>query len=251
MVQRRKSRLERFLSFNQHRKRWGAARHLTADPDLAALRDRIVDAGKAVQTRGSDKSLDRHLANLRVEFSGQSELVLHHATLIVLIRREVRLADSVAHFIALWQQEGAFLSSRLNLRWLISAADTLADHAPDPQDRAIAMMASVLGNTVKIGESDRYIHGADGLAPIPERIDRLQTDLVPLFEGTSVFTVGTDDTLRNMYWRLEPFFAAGPAGMILKAVYDRMQVNDTAFARLRALHRRDRTGWWDDETQTS
>lgn len=247
MVRRRKTRLERFLSLNQHRKRWGARRHVAADPDLAAMRERIVQAGEPVQTRGSDKSLDRHLANLRCEFSGQPEILLHHATLIVLIRREVRTVESLDRFLALWTQEAEFLCRHLNLRWLISAADTFAEHAADAQARAVAMMASVLGNTVKIGESDRYIRGAEALAPLPERIEKLQTELVPLFEGTSVFTVGTDDTLRNMYWRLEPFFAAGPAGMILKAVYDRMQVNDTAFARLRMLHHRDRTGWWDDE----
>ncbi|UFS66034.1 hypothetical protein LO749_05595 [Paracoccus denitrificans] len=247
MVRRRKSRIERFFSLNQHRKRWGAWRHVAADPDLAAMRERIVEAGEPVQTRGSDKSLDRHLANLRCEFSGQPEILLHHATLIVLIRREVRLAESIGRFEALWTQEAEFLCRHLNLRWLISAADTLADHASDPQARAVAMMASLLGNTVKIGESDRYIRAAETLAPLPERIEGLQTDLVPLFGGMSVFTVGTDDTLRNMYWRLEPFFAAGPAGMILRTVYDRMQVNDTAFARLRALHRRDRTGWWEDE----
>ena len=251
MVRRRKSRFERFFSLNQHRKRWGGRRHVVADPDLAAMRGRIVNAGEAVQTRGSEKSLDRHLANLRSEFSGQSELVLHHATLIVLIRREVRLTESLAAFAALWSQEAEFLCRNLNLRWLISAADTFADHGTDPQDRAIGMMASLLANTVKIAESDRYIHGAEALTPLPDRIERLQTDLIPLFEGTSVFTVGTDDTLRNMYWRLEPFFAAGAVGMILKTIYDRMQVNDTAFARLRALHHRDRTGWWDDTAGTS
>lgn len=247
MVRRRKSRLERFLSLNRHRKRWGGGRHVPADADLVAMRDRIVEAGEAVQTRGAEKSLDLHLANLRREFSGQPELVYHHAMLIVLIRREVRVEESVRQFLALWAQEAEFLCRHLNLRWLISAADTFADHAADPQARAVAMMATLLANTVKVCESDRYIRGAEALAPRADRIEKLQTDLVPLFEGTSVFTVGTDDTLRNMYWRLEPFFAAGPAGMILKAVYDRMQVNDTAFARLRALHRRDRTGWWDDE----
>lgn len=246
MVGRRKSRLERFFSLNQHRKRWGAARHVITDPDLVAMRDRIVEAGVPVQTRGAEKSLDAHLANLRREFSGQPELVYHHARLIVLIRREVRREESVRQFRALWDQEAEFLCRHLNLRWLVSAADTFADHG-EPGVRAVAMMATLLANTVKICESDRYIRGAEALAPMPERIAKLQTDLVPLFEGMSVFTVGTDDTLRNMYWRLEPFFASGPAGRILKAVYDRLQVNDTAFARLRALHRRDRTGWWDDE----
>lgn len=247
MAPRKKSRLERFLSLNRHRKRWGAGRHLPADADLAAMRERIVEAGEAVQTRGAEKSLDRHLENLRREFSGQPELLHHHARLIVLIRREVRPAESVARFLALWAQEAGFLCRHLNLRWLVSAADTFADHAPDPQARAVAMMATLLANTVKVCESDRYIRGAETLAPRADRIETLQTDLVPLFGGMSVFTVGTDDTLRNMYWRLEPFFAAGPAGMILKTVYDRLQVDDTAFARLRALHRRDRTGWWDDE----
>ena len=247
MVRRRKTRLMRFFSLNQHRKRWGGGRHAGADADLAAMRERIVAAGEAVQTRGSEKSLDRHLGNLRREFSGQPELVFHHAKLIVLIRREVRLADSVAQFRALWDQEHDFLCRHLNLRWLISAADTLADHDPDTGARTVAMMAGLLANTVKIYESERYITGAAALAPEPSRIEKLQTDLVPLFEGMSVFTVGTDDTLRNMYWRLEPFFAMGPAGSILKTVYDRMQIEDTAFARLRTLHRRDRTAWWEDE----
>ncbi|MCV2863858.1 hypothetical protein [Defluviimonas sp. WL0075] len=246
MVERKKLRLERFLSLNQHRKRWGAKRHVAADADLVAMRDRIIEAGEAVQTRGSAKSLDTHLENLRREFSGQPELVFHHARLIVLIRREFRLEETLAQFFALWRQEAAFLCGHLNLRWLISAADTLAEHGQD-SERAIAMMAALLANTVKVCESDRYIRGAETLEPIAARIEKLQTDLVPLFEGTSVFTVGTDDTLRNMYWRLEPFFAEGVAGAILKTIYDRLQVNDTAFARLRALHRRDRTGWWSDE----
>lgn len=246
MVRRKKTRLERFFSLNQHRKRWGGGRHAGADTDLAAMRERIVEAGEAVQTRGSEKSLDRHLENLRREFSGQPELVFHHAKLIVLVRREVRLADSIAQFRALWDQDHDFLCRHLNLRWLISAADTLADHDPDAGARAVAMMAGLLANTVKIYESERYITGAATLAAEPARIEKLQTDLVPLFEGMSVFTVGTDDTLRNMYWRLEPFFAMGPAGSILKTVYDRMQVADTAFARLRALHNRDRTAWWDE-----
>lgn len=245
-MRRKKTRLERLLSFNHHRKRWGGKRHLPANPDFVAMRQRIIEGGEAIQTRGSDKSLDLHLSKLRDEFSGQSELLLHHAILIVLIRREVRSSESCSQFFALWDQEADFLCRNLNLRWLISAADTFADHATDPLHRAAGMMTALLANTVKIYESDRYIRAAETLPPLPDRIEILQTQLVSLFEGTSVFTVGTDDTLRNMYWRLKPFFKAGPAGLILKTVYDRLQVNDTAFARLRALHHRSRTGWWED-----
>lgn len=246
MVRRKKSRIERFLSLNRHRRRWGAGRHVVADPDLAAMRDRIVEAGVPVQTHGSEKSLDLHLANLRREFSGQSELLFHHASLIVLIRREIRLTENIAAFEALWSQEADFMCRNLNLRWLISAADTYADHATDPGARPVGMMASLLANTVKVCESDRFIHGAEAASLLPERILQVQAGLTPLFDGLAVFTVGREDMLRNMYWRLEPYFAAGPAGMIFKTIYDRMQVHDTPFARLRALHHRDRTGWWDD-----
>lgn len=246
MVRRQKSKIEHFFSLDRHRKRWGARRHIVTDPDLAAMRERIVEAGEPVQTHGAVKSLDGHLADLRCEFSGQPELLYHHASLIVLIRREVRVDETMSEFTTLWAQEAAFLCQHLNLRWLISAADTFADHADDPQIRAVGMMTSLLGNTVKVGESDRYIHGAEALTPMPERIDRLQADMVPLFDGLAVFKVGTDNMLRNMYWRLEPYFARGPAGMIFKTVYDRMQVHDSSFARLRALHHRDRTSWWDD-----
>ena len=194
MVRRRKSRLERFFSLNQHRKRWGARRHVLAAPDLVAMRERIVQAGEPVQTRGSDKSLERHLANLRCEFSGRPELLLHHATLIVLIRREVRLAESLGQFTALWAQEAEFLCRHLNLRWLISAADTFADHGPDPQARAVAMMASLLANTVKIGESDRYVRGAETSAPLP------------LFETSAQYSIGSAD--RENYHNLDG--AQGP-----------------------------------------
>ena len=108
-------------------------------------------------------------------------------------------------------------------------------------------MVSLLTNLVKMNESERYVCSSTGNAPVPERIEHLQDHLVPLFEGMSCFTVGTDDTLRNMYWRLEPFFQEGPAGAILKTVWDRFQTEDTVFARMRALHHRDRTAWWTDE----
>ncbi len=248
MAPRRKSRLQRLLSFNQHRKRWGAARHAEPAPDLTAMKARIIDLGTPQQTRGSEKALDQHLENLRREFSGQSELFWHHARLIVLIRREYRPAETYAQFRALWDAEAEYLCENLNIRWLVSATDTFADHDPEPQVRAVAMMASLLTNVVKIHESERHVSHAADLAPDPARIERLQSQLVPLFEGMSVFTVGTDDTLRNMYWRLEPFFGIGPVGPILRTIWDRFQVEDTVFARLRELHRRDRTGWWRDES---
>lgn len=244
MSLRRKSQLERLLSFNQHRLRWGAAKHTGTDADLAAMKTRVLDAGLALQTRGSSKSLDRHIERLRCEFSGQPELLWHHAKLIVLIRREFQTAETYAQFRAIWDAEHAFLCERLNIRWLISAADTFAEHDRDAEVRAVAMMTTLLANSIKLHESERHLCNADSLAPDPARIAHVQNELVPLFEGMSCFTVGTDDTLRNMRWRLQRFVAVEPTGAILKTVWDRCQVENTVFARMRKMHRRTSTQWW-------
>lgn len=246
VLMQKPSRLRRLLSLNQHRKRWGAFHHASRDTDLNRLKETIIDVGDAEQTRGSTKSLDQHLENLRREFSGQSELLWHHAKLIVLIRREFQTSQQYSEFRSLWVQEGAFLRENLNIRWLVSATDTLAEHDEDPAVRAVAMMASVLVNTVKMQESERFITHANDFSADPERVATLQEELVPLFEGMSCFTVGTDDTLRNMVWRLHPFLGVEPAGPILNEIWRRFQVEDTVFNRMRRLHRREKTRWWED-----
>ncbi len=248
---RRKSRLERFLSLHRARRCRGAQKHAVKRTarQLKAMKTDIVDAGTPTLTWGSVKSLDLQLDNLRREFSGQPELLWHHAKLIVLIRRGFRISETYAQFRFLWDAEHVFLCGKLNVRWLISAADTFAEYDPNSCVRAVAMMAPLLANTVKMQESERYVCNTSASAPDPVRITRLGNGVVPLFSGMSCFTVGTDDTLRNMYWRLEPFFAVEPVGDILKTVWDQIQVEDTVFSRMRRLHRHDRTRWWNDTDQ--
>ncbi len=207
---------------------------------------RRLDGHDPMQTRGSAKSLDEHLENLKREFAGQPELLWHHAKLIVLLRRGVETDQVFAQFASLWEQEGIFLCENLNLRWLVSASDTFADHAPDGETRTLATLISVLVNTVKIYETERVLGEAEPVPLSSAKVGQVQQELVPLFSGLSCFTIGTDDTLRNMRWRLDPLMEKGAVGMILKAVFDRMQVENTAYARLKALHHRERTGWWSD-----
>lgn len=237
-------RIRRFLSLNQHRKRWGARHHSVASKNLAELKVTIIEYGPAVQTRGSSKSLDQHLQDLRREFSGQSALLLHHAELIVLIRRGHNVTETYRKFRHLWLEEGAFLRKNLSIRWLISATDTFADYDQDYAVRVVGMMTSVLVNTVKMFESERYLTHASVSEVDQGRVTHLQEHLVPLFEGMSCFTVGTDDTLRNMVWRLEDFMGLEPVGPILREIWTRLQIEDTVFTRFRALHHRDKTSWW-------
>jgi len=241
---RKKTAIEHFLSFNWHRKRFGARRLAKSPKNLASLKTTLVLGDEAIQTRGSEKTLERHLHNLRNEFVGQSELVFHHAKLIVLIRREYRTRQTFGEFKELWNEHADFLCQHLNIRWLISACDTFADHDPDFAISNLALATSMFVNTIKIYESERFITDTQGSVVQEDRVQLLQTELVPLFEGLSCFTVGTDDTLRNMRWRLDRAFASHPVGLILKTIYDRIQTNDTAFRRFKSQHRRDRTSWW-------
>ena len=240
------SRLHRLLSLNQHRKRWGANRLCSHDKSLAELKNTIISNEKAEQTRGAEKSLDQHLTNLHREFAGQSELLWHHAKLVVLIRREFQTSHQYSEFRALWAQENVFLRENLNIRWLISACDTFAEHDLDATVRSVAMMTSLLVNTVKMHESERFITQARSLPVDPIRISTLQKELVPLFGGMSCFTTGTDDTLRNMVWRLQPLMKIEPTGLILQEIWKRFQIEDTVFNRMRGLHHREKTRWWED-----
>lgn len=243
-VARKKTAFENFFSLNWHRKRLGAGKHSRSSRDYAAMKTSLVSGDAPRQTRGSAKSLDEHLENLKSEFAGQPELLWHHAKLIVLLRRGVDTDGVFAQFSELWTEEGAYLCEALNLRWLVSATDTFADHAPDGETRTLATLVSLLVNTVKIYETERVLADGDPAPLLPERVAQVQNELIPLFSGLSCFTIGTDDTLRNMRWRLDPLMEKGAVGLILKTVFNRLQIEDTAFARLRALHHRERTGWW-------
>lgn len=244
MARRQKTRFEKFFSINQHRKRQGATENISNDVDLSMLKAQIIDEGEPVQTYGSDKSLDAHLQNLRHEFSGQSELLFYHAKLIVLLRREFQLQKTYSAYVHLWEQEEAFLIKELNLRWLVSACETFADHDNDAAVQAVALQGSLLANIVKIYETERVLNGSENSKLDETKVNRLHDRLEPLFGGMSCFAVGTDDTLRNLRWRLDVMFKTPRVGQVLKEVFSRLQIEDTAFSRLRQEHKRDRTSWW-------
>ncbi len=244
MPPRKKSRFESFFSLKQHRRRLSKNAVQTPTGSFASLRGQIVEAGVARQTRGSDDDLDRHFKALGAEFSGQSALLLEHARLNMLLRRKVSPKETYARFVEMWLQEQDYLLQHLNIRWMVSACDSVADWDPDPAARARALSASLLVNTVKMAESERYFTKTGGAIFDPDRVEGVQHNLVPLFEGLSGFTVGTDDTLRNMRWRIDAQKDEHFTGAILAEIFQRLQESDTVYARFRALHHRDRTGWW-------
>lgn len=248
-MRRKPNFLRKFLSLNQWRKRANSGKlfaQMTADADFEKMKRTLIEEGEAAQTRGHSKDLLAHVDSLRREFAGQPELVWHHAKLIVLMRRGYKLDETFAEFRRLWVEEEEWLCEHLNIRWLVSACDTFAEHSKDGKEQAMAFAVSLMVNTMKVYETENYLTGAAQIPYDEAKIAHLQTDLVPIFEGLSCFTVGTDDTLRNMVWRMKDVAADTFTGRILLEVFSRLQVEESAFKRLRMRHHRKNTAWWDD-----
>ncbi len=236
-----------WLSFNQHRKRFGAARVVAdLDSNYQQLKNTLITGDAPEYTYGSEKNLNQHIDNLRKEFVGQSELNYHHAKLIVLIRRGVDARKHFAEFERLWYQESDFLIEALNTRWLISACDTFIDYSSDETLKALLMNAVILINTIKLQESERFLLATEAAKIVPERQQSLQNERLALFDGVSGFAVGTDDTLRNMRWRLDKLAQAHDLGQIVISIFERVQQPDadTVYSRFRGWHHRDKTAWW-------
>ncbi|BBB24140.1 conserved hypothetical protein [Isorropodon fossajaponicum endosymbiont JTNG4] len=206
---------------------------------------KVSTNNKIIYTHGSSNNIEKHLNALKNEFSGQSELCYTHAKIIVLIRRDFEIKKYFALFENLWHTEAKFLLKSLNTRWLISAADTFADYSDNDALKGLSIACSCLLNTVKIQESERFITNAQNYKDDKEKIIRLDNEeRVALFDGTSVFKVGTDDTLRNMRWRIDKMAKINIAGQMLLEVFVRLQKFDTIYKRLKNRHTREKTGWW-------
>lgn len=247
MPPRKKSRFEQWFSFSRHQRRFGADKvyQSLAQDDIKTLKNNIIQGDKIVYTYGSAKDLKEHIENLKQEFVGQPELSHFHASLIVLIRRDIDVQKNYETFKALWFSETEFLLKNLNTRWLISACDTFIDYDDDTTLQAILMNAIVLINTIKMQETEHILCKTQ-LNEHEQKHAQLQHERVALFDGTSAFAVGTDDTLRNMRWRLDKICSHHELGQIVIEIFERLQLeqNNNVYSRFKNRHTRERTRWW-------
>ena len=246
MSRRDKTKFEKWFSLTRHKRRSGAIELSDQIATNFSQQKRIIIVGSEIQhTYGSSNNLEEHFNALRNEFVGQSELCLTHAKIIVLIRRDF---EAKKHFILLeqlWNEEKDYLLKNLDIRWLISATDSFVDFSKDDSVKALSLACSCLLVTVKIQESERFITNFDSYIDDNEKIARLDNEeRIPLFDGTTVFKVGTDDSLRNMRWRIDKVAKINIAGKILLEVFLRLQEHDTIFKRFKDRHKRTKTGWW-------
>ena len=246
MGRRNKNRFEKWFSLSRHKRRVGAQELSDQiSMDFIKQKSQYIANGKTIYTHGSADKLEDHFKDLKKEFTGQSELCYTHAKIIVLIRRDFDAKKHFDIFEQLWIEEKDFLLKKLNTRWLLSAADTLADHSNNDAVKCLSITCACLLNTIKIQESERYITNANKCKDDKEKIAILDNEeRVALFDGTSAFKIGTDDTLRNMRWRIDKVAKINIAGEILLEVFLRLQKHDTVFKRTRTRHTREKTGWW-------
>ncbi|WXT99939.1 MAG: hypothetical protein Ctma_0645 [Catillopecten margaritatus gill symbiont] len=241
-----KSKFEKWFSLSRHKRRAGA-KELSSliSNDFNMQKTQILSGDEIIYTHGSANDIEAHFNDLGKEFSGQSELIFTHAKIIVLIRRDFEIKNHFKLFRQLWQEEKDFLLKNLNTRWLIAAADTFADYSDDDAIKGLSVACACLLNTIKIQESERVLTSARNNQDDKDIQTRLDNEeRLPLFDGTSVFKFGTDDTLRNMRWRIDKVAKMNIAGDILLEIFKRLQTFDTVYRRTKERHTRDKTSWW-------
>lgn len=202
--------------------------------DFAVLKAEIlpslpVDPAAARLPRGA-RDYETQLRTLVPEFAGRSALLFAHTALIVAIRRRLDLAVDVPLFERMWEEEGDFLREQLSLRWLVSACDTFADHAADPTRRALAMIGTVIVNSVKLQETERLMLGLAGQA-LPEKPPG-----GTLFDGLTVFSWPRGDMVANMITRIRHVSAGDSVlGPLLTEMVARLLHHDTVYRRMARL----------------
>ena len=248
MGKRGKTHFEKWFSLSRHQRRAGAKKLSSfISTDFKSQKTQILSKNEIIYTHGSSNNLQEHFDALKNEFSSQSELCYTHAKIIVLIRREFEVKNHFKLFEQLWQEEGGFLLKNLNTRWLMAAADTFADYSHDDVIKSLSIACACLLNTVKMQESERFLTNANAHACQDDKAKQTQLDneqRFALFDGTSVFKFGTDDTLRNMRWRLDKAAKLNISGEILLEIFKRLQKFDTVYRRTKDRHTRDKTTWW-------
>jgi hypothetical protein len=208
-------------------------------PNLQLLKKLTVSSTSAGEHLPYSPNLSVHIDSLCHEFSGRTQLELFHAATIVFIRRGQNTEHCVANFEHMWQEEFDFFLGRLDLRWLISACDTIVDHVDSAEDVAFATAAILFGNVIKLYETEELICGLKGsLSTRPRGAPPIE-----LFDGLKAFNVGSGDMVRNMISRVDRLNSSSLGLRILREIVERMLRSDTIFQRFAEIHFHEATRW--------
>ncbi len=181
-------------------------------------------------------NLYQHLRYLQLEFIGKSEFNFYHTLLIVLLRRGYQISTTFRLFEVLWQGHETALFEQLSLRWLVSAADTFIDYSDSPLCQAILLNVVSLINTLKVYETQQFLL-TDNTQPTAPKAQALYATHNGLYDGLTLFRLGSDDSLAQMKTRYQTFATQDAfATKFLLTVFRRLHDNPTAFALIKDYH---------------
>lgn len=131
------------------------------DIDLEDLVSRTVVAVQDAE-RLRESSLRVKRDALTLEFDGKSELLLLHAVVIAVLRRDDPPVEAELLFHRIWSEQTDRICRELPTRWLISAATTFSTHGRNEVQRRSGLAISTMFAMLKLTESERLF---SGLAP--------------------------------------------------------------------------------------
>ncbi|NOD91707.1 hypothetical protein GS636_02800 [Ruegeria sp. HKCCD4884] len=154
------------------------------DVDLDDLARRTVPDSATEVPAGRSTTWDRKRAQIAREFVGQSELAFLNAQLISNLRKRSFPRHAPTLFCRLWDEQSDHLLVALDLRWLVSSAQTFADHGQTATQREVGHALRMLFGLMKLYEFERLF---SGLAPdTPFRFeDKNHVDLPFQMKGFS------------------------------------------------------------------
>lgn len=196
-------------------------------------KEKLIETNNSLKTlHGRRKIIDEHLKELQNEFKGQAEINYIHASLICKIRRKVQPYENGKKFLKLWNSHNDFLCETLDLRWLLSACETFHDITESQKIKDLAKLISLLVNTVKLYETERFLSDSSHLKI---KKTRQPTGLHIISEGITTFRLG-GDALLNLSERLcQEIILSGESmsfNKLTSEIQKRLLTGDFVFARI-------------------
>ena len=178
----------------------------------------------ANEPKGNRRLLEDQLLLLQKNFAGRPEILLWHSMAVSYLRRNTSHTDKAKQlFFKIWDEQGTWMASNLNGRWLISALQTFADHGRNGAERQCGSVGFVYGNLIKIYECEIASAYRRTETPLPFR-----SGSVP---GLHKFQPG-DDILFNLNtFVIACALDAGPAGMALSGLMSNIKSASCLFSR--------------------
>lgn len=191
--------------------------------DTSLAISRLV-APPAHEPKGNRRLLEDQLLLLQKTFAGRPEILLWHSMAVSYLRRNTSHTDKAKQlFFKIWDEQGTWMASNLNGRWLISALQTFADHGRNGTERQCGSVGFVYGNLIKIYECEIASAYRRTETPLPFR-----SGSVP---GLHKFQPG-DDILFNLNtFVIACALDAGPAGIAMSGLMSNIKSASCLFSR--------------------